>query len=445
MKRASLTSGPIRSQLVGLVGPMAVGMLGILIFNLVDTFFVSKLGTAELAAISLTFPVILIVGSMMMGVAIGSTSVLSRAIGGGDQSEVRRLATDALLLGLVAVALVSGLGFLSMDPLFRLLGADEETLPLVTGYMRIWYLGAIFLVVPMVGNSAIRATGDTKTPAKIMWVAGLLNAVLDPIFIFGFGPVPAMGLEGAAIATVLGRATTFVASLYVLGPRLGLITRRFDGIRQTVASWRRILVIGMPAAAGRLGQPMTVGVLTALVASHGQTAVAAFGAGGRIEMVAILPLMAIGAGMTPFIGQNWGAGQHGRVAEALRLCLTSAFGLGLVGLLILVVLARPVAGLFSKDPAVIELLVMYLRILPIAHGFLGAVGIANMAFNAVGRPLVATMVTVSRAPVLVVLFAVPGSQMFGVPGVFAGTALAAIVAGLLALLWLRPLMAEAAA
>ena len=166
---------------------MLIGIAAIVLFNVVDTFWVGQLGAAELAAMSFTFPVVMVVFSVSMGIGIGATAVIARALGHGDEDQVRRLTTDALLLANVAVTAVAIGGLLTMDPLFRALGADEATLVLIRQYMVPWYLGVGFLVIPMVGNSAIRATGDTKTPSYVMLVTGLVNAVLDPFLIFGWG------------------------------------------------------------------------------------------------------------------------------------------------------------------------------------------------------------------------------------------------------------------
>ena len=434
-----LTSGPVGHQMIRLAGPMAVGMLAMMTFNLVDTWFVSRLGTAPLAAISLTFPVIMVVGSLALGVGVGATSLISRAVGAGRQQDVRRLTTDALLLGLMLVILVSAVGLATIDPLFRAMGADDVTLPLVRQYMSIWYFGAAFVVIPMIGNSAIRATGDTKTPALIMIFASLVNVGVDPVLIFGLGPIPALGMRGAAIATVIGRASTMVASLWVLGPGRGMIERRFHGLRSTAQAWGRILLIGLPAALGYLAQPLTVGLLTAMVAVHGRAAVAAFGAGGRVEMMALIPFRALGSGLMPFMGQNWGAIRTERIRGALRRGFLAVLVLGMLDYGILFVLARPIASLFSSDPAVLSTMVLYLWIMPAAHWALGLAAITNSTFNAVGRPFAAASVILLRAPVLTWPFALVGGYFFGVTGIFLGSVAASVTMAAFAWWWLASL------
>jgi putative MATE family efflux protein len=435
--RANLTEGPVSKQLFDLAAPMVVGMASVMLFNLVDTWFVSRLGTLPLAAMSFTFPVITLVGSFTMGLGIGTSSVLSRMIGAGDEEGVRRTATDALILAVVLVASLATLGWLTIDPVFTALGADPETLGYVREYMRIWYVGMVFLVVPMVGNAAIRATGDTKTPAMVMVLAGATNALLDPILIFGFGPIPGMGMAGAAIATVCGRAITLVVALWVLTHREAMIVWARVGLQQLLRSWRAVLAVGLPAGATNVVVPASVAILTWLIAQHGPEAVAAFGAASRIEMMALLAMMALGSGLGPFVGQNWGAGKVERVAEALSLSNRFALAWGAASFVGLGLSSALVADLFVDDEQVANLMAQILWLLPAGHAFHGLFFIGTSTFNAMGRPLFATVLSVLRTPVLLLAFAFAGRALFGLPGIFGAVAAANLVVGVLAAVWTR--------
>lgn len=195
-KTAELIDGSVAKILFNLTLPMIAGMLGIVAFNLVDTFFVGQLGSKELAALSFTFPVVLVINSLAMGIGIGASAVVSRAIGRGDHHEVQRLTTDSLFLALVLVAFFVSFGVLTIEPLFTLLGAGPDIVVLIREYMVIWYIGVLFVNIPMVGNNAIRATGDTKTPSAVMLTAAVVNIALDPVLIFGLGPAPALESKG---------------------------------------------------------------------------------------------------------------------------------------------------------------------------------------------------------------------------------------------------------
>ncbi|MEO1450998.1 MAG: MATE family efflux transporter, partial [Bacteroidota bacterium] len=246
--RATLTTGPINATLIRLTIPMIFGIFSMVAFNLVDTFFVGRIGTDSLAALSFTLPVVLVLGAIGMGVSMGASAVISRAIGEGDQRKVQRLTVDSLVLGTLFAGVFVLIGFLTVDPLFRLLGAKGEVLEMTKVYMNIWYAGVIFVMVPFVGNSAIRANGDTRTPALIMMSMVVLNIVLDPILMFGLGPIPALGLAGAAIATVIARAISLVVGIWVLF-RMNMMTREVPPLAQLWQSWKAILRIGLPAAA----------------------------------------------------------------------------------------------------------------------------------------------------------------------------------------------------
>ncbi len=231
---------------------MMVGIIGMVMFNLVDTYFVGRLGKLHLAAMSFTFPVVMVLQSIALGLGIGASAVIARAIGEGDHHRVQRLTTDSLMLSFIIVVVFVVIGLATIEPLFRLLGAGEELLPLIKSYMRIWYIGVAFVVIPMVGNSAIRATGDTVTPSIIMLIAIAVNLGLDPLLIFGIGPFPRLELAGAAIATVIARATTMTISLLVLYFREKMIVLKMPSLKEGIDSWKKILYIALPAGGTRL-------------------------------------------------------------------------------------------------------------------------------------------------------------------------------------------------
>jgi Na+-driven multidrug efflux pump len=164
-----LTQGNIRQILIQLTLPMIFGILSIIAFNLADTYFVGKIGTLPMAALTFTFPVVTVINSINLGIGIGTSAVVSRAVGTQDADRVKRLSTDSLTLGIIFSVIAVIIGELTIYPLFTALGAGETVMPYIVNYMRIWYAGAPFIVIPMIGNNAIRALGDTKTPSIVMF------------------------------------------------------------------------------------------------------------------------------------------------------------------------------------------------------------------------------------------------------------------------------------
>jgi putative MATE family efflux protein len=410
------------------------------VFNLVDTAFVGRLGTQELAAISFTFPVVLVVNSLAGGLGVGASAVISRAIGKGDRYRVQRLTTDSLALAVMVVALFSLIGLATIDPLFRLLGATPDVLPLIRQYMTLWYIGVVFVVIPMVGNAAIRATGDTKTPAVIMMVAAGINLALDPLLIFGLGVFPGLGLAGAAMATVVARAVTLMASLWVLVRRERMIIWSRPKFTEVLTSWKQVLYIGLPAAGTNVLVPISAGIITGMVAAYGPEAVAALGVGTRIESLGLGVIMALASVLTPFVGQNWGAGRLDRVRLSVSYAQRFALLWGAILFLILVAFGRAVALVFNDDAIVVATLVDYLRVVPLSYGLLGVLMLATAALNALNRPLQSAVLTVLRLFVLHIPLALVGSALFGLQGIFVAAAVANSLAGVAALFWLRGIL-----
>ncbi len=407
---ARLTEGPVLRTLVGLTVPMVGGLFSALTFNLADTYFVSRLGTRELAAMSFTFPVVMVLMGIAWGLGTGTISVISRAIGRGGHAAVRRLASDSLMLSFLTVLFSAGIGILTIDPLFTLLGATPETLPLIREYMVIWYPGIVFLVIPMVANAAIRATGDTRFPALIMIGATGANLILDPVLIFGWFGFPRMELRGAAVATVIARAGTMVVSLLILHFRDRMLDFSPPNLKEVWNSWKQLGTIALPASATNIMAPLSVGVVTRLIAEYGPNAVAAWGAGSRITAFTLIPVFALCSGMVPFIGQNWGAKNYSRVTQARSYAYRFAFFWGTLMLLALHLAAEPVAGLFSDQPGVVREIVLYLWILPIGYGMFGIFNVTEETLNAIGKPIVASIQTLVHMFIFYIPFALLGAH-----------------------------------
>ena len=429
---AKLVEGAVGRLLVKLTIPMVFGMISMVIFNLVDTLFVGRLGTKELAALSFTFPVVLVVHSLALGLGIGASAVISRAIGEGNHHKVQRLTTDGLGLAVIIVAFFVIIGLFTIEALFRLLGATPELLPLIKDYMKIWYFGVIFVIFPMVGNNAIRATGDTKTPAIIMMFAALINTILEPIIIFGLGPFPRLEIAGAAIATVISRAITFIVALYVLSHREKMITLEKTTLRSVLDSWKRILYIGLPTAGTRMIIPIGIGVITRLIASYGEEPVAAFGVSSRIEFFAVSVIAALSAVLAPFVGQNWGASKYDRVRTGLKYSKQFSIAWNFVIFIILAVFARPIAAIFSENSIVVSTIVVYLRIVPFGYGLCGVLMLSTSVLNVLNKPIHATILIVMQMFILYIPMAFIGSYFFGIQGIFIALALSYFVSGIVA-------------
>ncbi len=428
--RAKLTEGPVGPTLVRLAFPMFIGILAIMLFNVVDTYFVGRLGARPLAAMGYTFPVVFLVTGAAMGMGIGVSSVVSRAIGRDDEETARRLTTLGLILALGLVAVIVLVGVTNLDRLFGLMGAEPDLLPLIRSYMIPWYMGVGLFVIPLVGNSAVRATGDTTTPSLIMILAGLVNVGLDPLLIFGPGPFPALGLQGAALATVASYACAFAAAFWVLRVREDLLTFSFPGWQAVLAGWGRILHVALPAVCTNLMAPLATGILTRLVSGYGPDAVAAFGVGTRLESLCMSAMFALSTAIAPFAGQNFGANRCDRVRTGIRFAFMYNLAVSLTIWVLISSFAGSIAALFNDTPAIVDIVRRFIWIVPISYGFFGLQLQIAATFNAKSRPEFSVAIFLSRFFVFIVPLAWAGSIAAGIPGIFVGIAAGNVLGGL---------------
>lgn len=416
----NLVEGPIKQSLIRMTMPMIVGMIMLFTFSLVDTLFISFLGTDSLTAISFTFPVTFTIMSLAIGLGIGASAVVGKYLGRSQFERAKEAATVINYVSFAIAALVVLVCWLFMEPIFRLMGASQELMLPIREYMVVWFPGSVLVVCIMTGNSVLRACGDTKTPSMIMAGAGLINAVLDPLFIFGLGPIPGMGIAGAAWATVIAWATGFGVLMYLLVVKRELVNRAFPGKAVLLSSGREMLRIGVPAAGANMMTPLAAGVMTAIAASFGNNAVAAFGVGARMEPIATLIVLAMSSSLPPVISQNYGGGRLDRVEEAYRLATRFIIGWQLLVYAILAAGAVLIARAFSDEPDVIATISLYLWIMPLGYGMQGIIILTNSSLNALHRPLSALYLSITRFFVFYVPLAYIGSKLFGLAGFFAG-------------------------
>jgi putative MATE family efflux protein len=430
-----LTSGPVASTLIGLSAPMLLGILSMMSFNLIDTFFVGRLGTLQLAALTLTFPVGMVVATFTLGLGVGAMAAISKSIGEGDQSRIRRFTTDALTLSTLCVVVLTGVGLATVDPLFRILGATGETMPLVKQYMYIWYPGMVFFVVPMISNNVLRATGDTLTPSLVMIGGMAINALLDPIFIFGWGPVPRLGIAGAAVASVLGRGLMLAASLWILNFREKLLAPPWPGRAALLSSWKTILGTGLTVAISNAVIPVATGIITRIVSQFGAEAVAGFGVATRIEAVGFTLIIAMSTGISPFVGQNFGAKRFDRIEQGIRFSAKFSLAWGAVLCAAFLIFGTSLSRLFNGNESVTSTTSLYLGLISVSLGLRGVHQIIWTALNVLGRPYDSLVLEFILAFVLWIPFSLAGAHVAQITGMFFGISIANVIAGVIAFAW----------
>lgn len=419
---------PVNTMLLRMSAPISLGMLSTFLFQIVDTYFVGQLGSPELAVLAYSATVYLVFVSVFMGLSVGVSSVVAKAAGAGQTSRAQGVAVVALVAVIILSVVLSGLGYLYIDPTFSALGAESALLPLISEYMQILYLSFPFLMLGIVGSGAVRAIGVTKETEIIFATAGVINLVFDWLLIFGHGPFPALGLAGAAYATALSFVFIFIGVMVIMFKHglLGL-----GHVKQGLSGLREILRFSVPTISMQILVPATAMFITFLLSGFGSEAVAAFGVAIRIEALALIGIFAVSMSFTPFIAQNFGAGEHDRIDQAVVFGGKASIYLGLVLFTVLALLGPLIAQVFSDDPAVIRFVGLYFKIVAFSYGFQGIVNVTVAIFNGLQLPETALRIMAVRTFMIVFPLLFLGS-IFGLTWLLVALALGNILAAFFA-------------
>jgi len=433
----NLTEGAVHKHLIRMTLPMMIGVAATMGFLLADTYFIGRLGAAELAAMGFVGPIIMIIVSASIGLSAGTSSVMARASGRGDQKELVKLATNSFIVSVVISLFFTLAGRLTIDPLFKLMGADEATMPLIRNYMQVWYWTPVFIIVPMVAMGVMRALGDTALQGKLMILAALANIILDPILIFGLLGFPRLEMAGAALATILARGGTFIAVMYYLTYRFHVITFSKEILDSFQDSFRKIMHVGIPAMGTNMIIPLSGGVVITIIALFGNDAVAGTNVALRIESMTIIVFYALSAVIGPFAGQNMGSGRHDRIEKALRQIALFAVIWGGFLAVTIGLLAPYITPFFSDDAAIQDITNSYLYILPISYGAYGFVMTANATFNGLGKPVPGVIISALRVAIFQFpLVMIAAFFLADMRYVFWASSLSNILAGIIAYIWI---------
>jgi len=413
---------PLGRLLISLSIPSIIGMLVMSLYNLVDTFWVGRLpeSTVAIAALTVLFPLQMVAGALGAGTGVGVSSLVARRFGAQRLSEVSPVAGHAVALPAVLGLMLAAISLAAPRELVRLFGATPEIAPVATSYLLIVAFGFPFLLSMMTLNGLYRGAGNTFTPMVIMVVSAGTNALLDPVLMFGWGGLPALGIQGAALATVIAQVGgAGLALLYLCSGRSGYqITVRDLALRAGIV--RDIAQVGAPAAVMHSVGSVVGTTFNWVLAGFGAEAIAAQGLSLRIVMVVISFIGGgVHQGLMPIVAYNFGARSYRRMWRAYRAAAlgTSTIGLGLATTTFL--LASQIVGLFTPDPDLVRLAVIALR-LRMATLFLvepQMMGVASL--QGMGKGLHAMLVTLVRQVGLVIPALFLLSHYYGAVGAFA--------------------------
>ena len=432
-KIRDLTKDSEARHLARLTGFMVMGLVTVMGANLIETIYVSLLGTDELAALGFTFPLVMLLQSMTMGLGVGASSVVARKIGADERVQATSIISHSLLITVIFVGIVSLLVSSTLSEIFDLLGAEKNIKSMALEFMEVWFYGLPFFAVAMVGTSLMRAAGDVATPGYLMAAGSFLQVLFGPALIFGFSEWDGFGLKGAAIAFIVARTTTFLFVIYFLNKNKLLVSSLDDFWLST----REVFHVGLPAIASNLIGPLSMTFITRLVAGYGSAAVAGFSLASRIETMLAMVVWAISMSVGPFVGQNWGARKFERVWKAVSLANIYAVSWGALSYVVLFLTSPLVINTVTDELAVADAALTYLLIVPIGMGLMGISANASNSFNALGKPVPPLVMSVVQMLVLTIPLAIVGNFFLGFPGIFIGGVFAMLISASVIHIWLR--------
>ena len=357
-----LTTGSVWRHLIEFSWPLFLGNLFQVLYNTVDTYWVGRfLGTAALGAVSVSFPVVMVLVAAIAGLTMATTALVAQFRGAGDEVRVRRtVATSLVMLSLVGLSVMT-IGIAWRVPILNLIRTPAQILDQAAVYLGIFLAGLVPMIVYNVFSGVLRGLGDSRTPLIFLVVATVTNIILDPIFIVGLGPIPAMGVAGAAWATI-------IAQVLAAGLAFRYVSRYTDLLPKERAEWRpdgglarTLFRVGIPSALQHTLISSAMLVVTTLVNSFGATVVAAFGAAQRVDQFVFLPAQSVSLAVTALVGQNLGAGREDRVREVVRNAAILSGCLAATMTLFVWTEGAALMRIFTDDAAVIAEGMRYLR------------------------------------------------------------------------------------
>lgn len=434
---ARLTQGSITGHLIGQTLPAIIGVAAIMSIGLVDAYFIGQLGADALAAIAFIFPISVALTSIGVGVMVGINSVVARALGEGDFDRASRRANFGIVFA-VAVGVAMGiLLFTLQGPLFALMNAPEYLRELIRIYMEPFAFGFPLILAIMGFNGVLRGQGEARKTSLVSLSYAAANWVLDPLLITGAFGFEGYGIAGAAYATVIG---------YVIGAAVAAWLMRGTDIPINLGLLRdshlldpaaAIMRVAGPAAFSNSINPIGLSILTALVALQGEAAVAGFGAAGRLQGFATVPLLALSGSIGAIVGQNWGARAYGRARQAALYAFGFCILWGL-GIAVAMVAGGQFLGyLFADDPLVVAEFALYLNIAAWGYAGFGLLIVANGILNAVDKASLALTQSAARVFLVMLPFAWMLTASWGSAAIYSAELAANVFGGLtgVALIW----------
>lgn len=441
-----LTKGNLMKQLWSLSWPIMLSIFFYTLYNIVDTIWVGRLSPEAIAAVSISQISLFVMVALGMGVTVGSGVLISMHIGAKDKPAAERVLGQSFMLSAILGVFFAIIGLIFKEEILMASGAAGEVFAPASDYFSVVVAGAVLMFLMMTIVFAFNAQGDSFTPTKLFAVSTLVNVILDPLFIFGSGPVPAFGIAGAAYATLISQALFIAIATKALSSEKQMIPFRFKNLTVEWQSVKKVMEIGFPAALTQMVQPIGLATLMYMTAQYfHELGTVAFSIAFRLEFFAYLPAVGFGFGSMAIIGQNIGAKNIVRAKEAFNLAMKLGVGAAVVVGIIAMLFATPIINIFTSDSTVVGYVTSYLFIAGASYGFLSASLIATNAFQAMGKAwsgfwIIALRFVVISIPLAYLLIVILGHT---IEGIWTALAVGNVVAAIVAYYWAQKKFTEA--
>lgn len=436
--QAKFLSGSLTQHIISMSLTAAMGFIALFLVDLADMLFISMLGIEELAAaVGYAGTILFMTTSISIGMAIAGGALVAKSLGESHPARATELLTHVLIVGIAFAIVFAALIFTNLEALTGLIGATGKTQALAVSYLQILVPTMPILMLGIVASAALRSHGAAKLSMLVTLIAGIVNAVLDPIFIF----VLDMGLEGAAWASVISRISVAVTAVWY-------ITRRYGGFvglspRAIARDLRPIAAIAIPAMLANVATPIGSAYVTKAMAEFGDAAVAGMAIIGRVTPIAFALIFAMSGAIGPIIGQNFGAKKHDRVRRSFNISMVLIVVYVFPVVLVLYFLRTPIADMFGASGVARDLIYLFCGPLSLAWIFNGVIFVANASYNNLGHPFYSTWVNWGRNTLGIVPFVYFGAQLWGAEGVLIGQMLGGVFVAVVSYILAERLMRDA--
>lgn len=433
-KTTDFTKGSIPRHLIAFSVPMLLGNFLQAMYSTVDSFWVGRyLGPEALAAVSASVPIVHALIALVLGLTIAVTTIIAQHWGAKQEEQVRHIVTNSMILLTVVGTVMSVIGILLRGPLLRLINVPPDVFEGASVYLGIYLSGLIGTFLYNAAASILRGIGDSKTPLRFLAYATFINIVLDPIFIFGIGPIPRMEIAGVALATVISQIISAILALIYLHRSSGLFIFKPKQWKIDFPLFALIVKIGLPAGIQQTVVSLSALSVNSIVNTFGSSVMAAYGVGLRLDQFAFMPAMSGGLAVTSLVGQNLGAGHEDRVKDSVRWSLIIIGGITLILTLVVLILPGSLITIFTGDPRVIKVGAGYLRFAALTYVPYAVMFSLSGVLRGAGDTLAAMVITiinlwVVRIPLATFLSRLP---QFGIKGVWIAIVAGAVAGSLL--------------